>query len=120
MGLLNLFMRKPTNSSGERLDRLTPDGELPWGWVTHNKGYTDAVEAVIQLHWDRVVETKDKEAKCHAYRDYFKAVQTIGEGCEKDGEFQYKCFCEYIIKSEWYNYQLKEYSKLKTYLKNRK
>ena len=120
MGLFDFFVKKPTNSSGERLDRLTPDGELPWGWVVHNKGYIEAVETAIQLHWDRVLEAKDTEVKYHAYRESCQGVQTIGSGCEQDGECQYKWFCEYVIKSDWYDYQLREYSKLKASLKNGK
>lgn len=32
-----------TNSFGERLDRLTPDGELPWGWIARNKDFTEKI-----------------------------------------------------------------------------
>lgn len=39
MGLLGgLFgKKKQTNSVGEDLDHLTPEGELPFGWMAHNK-----------------------------------------------------------------------------------
>lgn len=39
MGLLGgLFgKKKQTNSVGEDLDHLTPEGELPFGWMAHNQ-----------------------------------------------------------------------------------
>lgn len=44
MGLFDLFKKKQTN---ERMDQLTPEGELPWGWLAKNtpicKPYEDKI-----------------------------------------------------------------------------
>lgn len=34
-----------TNDLGERMDKLTPDGELPWGWLTKNQDFIRKAEA---------------------------------------------------------------------------
>ena len=34
-----------TNSSGERMDRLTRKGELPWGWYTENREFIARIES---------------------------------------------------------------------------
>ena len=45
VGLFDLFgKKKQTNYTGEDLNRLTPEGELPWGWYYANKQFTQKVE----------------------------------------------------------------------------
>lgn len=58
MGLFDLFKKKSTkntdqrsnngsstNSFGQRMDRLTPEGELPYGWIYANNDFVKPTES---------------------------------------------------------------------------
>lgn len=42
---------KETNSFGEDMNRLTKDGELPWGWLTKHKDFTDTAQAEVMYFY---------------------------------------------------------------------
>ena len=97
------------NTFGDDLRHLTPDGELPWGWVYHNKKFIEKQEARIEKQWSAVIDSKLTDDKLGAYRKYFNVVNAVGETCKKAGECHYKWFCECIIGSVWYNDQMEKY-----------
>lgn len=123
MGVFNIFKKKSdiekqmqyakTNSIGEPLDKLTPDGELPFGWVTYNKEFIDKHEALIDNQWKKVYSPSSTEEKLKEYRTYFDVVNSVGESCKAAGECHYKWFEYHIITSEWYNQQVNAYKELK-------
>lgn len=100
------------NTFGDDLRHLTPDGELPWGWVSYYKDFIKCQEAKIQKAWDKVYSCKSTTQKLDAFKKYFAAVSRIGDLCKKTGECHYKWFCECIIGSVWYNDQMKDYRQL--------
>lgn len=53
-----------TNSFDERMDRLTAEGELPWGWLTQNKAFIDKATAEYLDFFKRYAE--------HEYGDPLK------------------------------------------------
>lgn len=121
MGLFGLFGKKKepvsqtnkTNSVGEDLTRLTPEGELPWGWISHYSDFVKAQENLIDDQWKNVYNAKGTDSEVDAYKAYFDVVNDVGETCKQTGECHYKWFCEYIIGSGWYEEQVKKYKKLK-------
>lgn len=101
------------NTFGDDLRHLTPEGELPWGWIAHNQSFVDRQEKRINNKWNVVVNSTSTADKLEAYRKYFETVNQVGEVCKKTGECHYKWFCEHIIGSVWYNNQLEKYERLK-------
>lgn len=109
MGLFNLFSKKQTNSTkqtnsfGESIDRLTPEGELPWGWVTANKAFVDQIQAEAQEFVEAWVQSEGKDvlkeyAALKSYILYLKDAKAL---CISKGECFAKWFSD-IIASDGY------------------
>lgn len=101
------------NTFGDDLRHLTPDGELPWGWVHYYQDFTSQQERKIDNKWKTVYSAASTQEKLDAFRKYFDTVTKVGEVCRNTGECHYKWFCENIIGSQWYNDQLDQYEQLK-------
>lgn len=122
MGLFGLFgkrNRKKTtlkpkgkNCVGERLDRLTADGDLPFGWVAHNKQFVDAQQNKINQQLAEVGDAKGNAAQLEAFRAYFNTVDEVGRYCKKKGPCHYRWFTYYIIESQWYNNTIRDFRNL--------
>lgn len=78
MGLFGLFSKKKRNSTKaihekvERLDRLTKDGNLPFGWYIQNKEFTDQIENERRALVEAYVESKEKSPK-----EYYAALKSL-------------------------------------------
>ncbi len=112
---MRLFGKKK-KSANKKVDfnRLTPEGELPFGWVHHNNEFIKEQESIVYNQWDAVSKAKRTANYLSEYKNYFDVVNSIGEFCKAKSECHYKWFCDYIIGSVWYNQQVAEYRKLKT------
>ena len=59
--MLNLLKRnKPvvkTNTNEKPSDKLV-DGDLPWGWVTANKDFTNKIEQEFHYFWQTWIDSK--------------------------------------------------------------
>lgn len=97
----------------EDQDHLTPEGELPWGWVHYYQQFTGQQEKKIDTKWKSVYSASTTREKLEAYEKYFGTVARVGAVCKKTGECHYKWFCEYILDSDWYKSQVVEYEKYK-------
>ena len=67
MGLFDFVKKKApvTNSFGERYDRLTHDGELPWGWVTRNKEFCDRINGEYSYFLNAWLQARHKSPTEH-------------------------------------------------------
>ena len=101
MGLMGFFNKqKKTNSAGEDLDHLTPEGELPWGWYYANKDFAEKLEneyrhfsnAMIDSRKDgvlaeyaaiksMVVFMEDAKALCASKGECFVKWSSIAVAC---------------------------------------
>ena len=121
MGLFNFSKKgavkketvKNVNSLGERLDRLTPEGELPFGWVSYNKDFIKQCESMLDNQLKNLYSAHSESEKITEYRKYFDVVNHIGEICKNKGECHYKWFEYYVISSPSYEELVKDYQKLK-------
>lgn len=77
------------------LEHLDEDGELPWGWHTANKDFTDKIHAEysILLHsWIQAKESRNPLAEhetLHSFLNYMIAVKELCEN--KDECFAFWC-----------------------------
>lgn len=73
MGLFISFGKgkdKSRNSVGERLDRLTPEGELPFGWASYNQELVQKMDSEwlsFRLAMDRANDPVEKYAAIKSY-----------------------------------------------------
>lgn len=91
MGLFN--RKKRTNSFGEDLNRLTPEGELPWGWLYANKNFVDKIESEYHAFSDAWFATKNTDPlkRYAALKSLVIYMEDVKKLCDSKGE----CFAEW-------------------------
>lgn len=96
------------NSFNQSLDHLDEDGELPWGWVTYNRDFTDPIQQEYNklLHQWVDARTGTSQELYVALSSFVSYMEDIKELCESKGE----CY------EFWFN----EILTGKDYLKKRK
>lgn len=77
-----------TNSFGERYDRLTADGELPFGWIYRNKDFTDKIQNEYLYFCNMLHDSKSKSPKeqYNALRSYAIYIEDVEKLCKSKGE----------------------------------
>lgn len=94
VGLFDLFgKKKQTNHMGEDLNRLTPEGELPWGWHYANRQFTQQIEDEYRYFSDAYVEAKNNGvlAEYGALKSLVTYMEDVKKLCDSNGE----CFVEW-------------------------
>lgn len=94
MGLFGLLGKKKpaTNSIGERLDRLTPEGDLPYGWYTANKEFTNRIETEYNHFRTAWLESRKKTdlEQYAALKSLVLYMNDVKALCKSKGEcFEY-------------------------------
>lgn len=122
MGLADLFKKKTTkekiaarktNYAGERMDRLDKDGNLPFGWVVHNKKYVDMIEKELnQYRKDIRTASEDDIVRWTALGLYLQYLKKGQDYYNKIGECVGKYFEEYVCGSYETQQYIKEYEEL--------
>lgn len=95
------------NTFGEPLDKLV-NGDLPWGWVSHNRSFTDKISKEYSYFLQAWVDSKSKSPKelYSALKSFVLYMEDVEKICKEKGE----CF------EFWFN----EILTGKGYLKQRK
>lgn len=97
MGLPKMFTKKPkTNSVGEKLDRLTPEGELPFGWMAYNKDIITKMEDEQAVFLQAINDAASKSAYHAALKSYLLYLEDGKKHYSKINECAGKYFEEYI------------------------
>ena len=102
MGLFGLFSKKKTvkarmqgkktNVGGERLDRLTPSGDLPFGWGAYNEKFVKRVEAEDERDVNVFYHEKEPAKKYELMKAYFKGLEDKKKRYYKIGVCEGKFF----------------------------
>lgn len=109
MGLFGLFGKKKarkkihskkktanTNSFGERMDRLTSKGDLPYGWSYANREFTDRIEKESKFFFDAYFASKRKGMlqEYAALKSLIIYIEDVTKLCKRKGEcFAYWASC---------------------------
>ena len=128
MGLFDFMKKKApatntgTNSSGERYDRLTPDGELPWGWATRNKEFCDRINKEFSYFMNAWLEARDKTPIEYysALKSFVVYLEDIEKLCKSKGECFEFWFHEILTTTGYTEKRKKELEELNANLNHRK
>jgi hypothetical protein len=114
MGLFDLFKKKVTpqkesEKTTEDFDRLDKNGELPWGWHTHNKAFTEKINKEYSYFLNMWIDSKGKEPKkqYEALKSFVMYLEDVEKLCKSKGECFEFWFYE-ILTSHDYLKQRKE------------
>ncbi|MBR5583125.1 MAG: hypothetical protein IKW21_01205 [Lachnospiraceae bacterium] len=78
------------NSCGESLDRLV-NGDLPFGWIAHNKAFTDKLEKELSYFNKQVWKAED-DGNPIARRNALKSLVQYMEDAQKLCDSKGECF----------------------------
>lgn len=76
------------NSFGERMDMLTKDGELPFGWVTQNKNFTERINREFSYFLQLWLDARNKSPKelYSALKSFVLYLEDAERLCKSKGE----------------------------------
>lgn len=94
MGIFDVFkMKKGENKKGfnqpnAALDHLTDEGELPWGWVTRNKDFTEQIGSDFTYFLNMWLDSKKKspEERFQALKSFILYLEDVEQLCKSKGE----------------------------------
>ena len=89
MGLFGLTKKKKVYTlPNEPLDRLTSDGELPFGWYTANKAFTSKLQTEYKSFLDAWLASRKKSdlEEYAALKSFVIYMNDVKKLCEKKGE----------------------------------
>lgn len=94
MGLFDFMKKKSiptknkTNSFGDCFDRLTEDGELPFGWVHHNKNFVDKINCEYSVLLKIWLDSRKKSPmeQYSALKSFVLYLEDVEKLCISKGE----------------------------------
>ncbi len=72
----------------EDLEHLTKDGELPWGWHTHTKDFTDKINNEFSYFLNMWLDSRNKSAEEYysALKSFILYLEDVEKLCKSKGE----------------------------------
>lgn len=121
MGLLGglLGKKKHTNSVGEDLNHLTPEGELPFGWMAHNKEIVKQMDDEWFSFRCAVEDAKDPVKKWAAMKSYLLYLEDGRKHYTSMNECVGKYFEQYYCDNPFTEKVLEQFPKLEEELKTK-
>lgn len=98
------------NTSGECLDRLTEEGELPCGWHYHNREFTEKINNEYRYFLNNWCNSRNKSPKeqYSALKSFVLYIEDVERLCRSKGEcFEFWCN-EILIGKEYREERRKE------------
>lgn len=84
------------NSFGERMDRLTRQGDLPYGWSYANRAFTERIQKESDFFFKAYFSSKRKGVlqEYAALKSLIKYIEDVTRLCKRKGEcFAYWASC---------------------------
>jgi hypothetical protein len=118
---VGLFIRfgGNTNSVGENLNHLTPEGDLPFGWMAYNKEIIDQMESELMTFRNAVDDAVDPLDKYAAMKSYLLHLEAGKKHYSKINECAGKYFEEYICDTPYVDKIKKQFDALEKKLKKK-
>lgn len=90
-GILSVPKDNNHNTFGDRLDKLTPEGELPFGWYVNNKGSVEPYEKAL-AGFAASLENQSVEEKVETLKKMIEKYYSFKAQCYKKNECYKKYF----------------------------
>ena len=76
------------NKPDDDLEHLTPDGDFPWGWHTHNKDFTEKISNEFSRFLNLWLDAKQKSPReLHsALNSFILYLEDVQKLCKQKGE----------------------------------
>ena len=112
----NSSNKTPLNSFDEPLDRLTAEGELPWGWVTHNKTFVDKIQNEYSHFLNGWLASRTQEPLRYfeALKSFVLYLEDVEHLCESKGECFVFWFNEILTSKGYLDERRKELQHLQS------
>lgn len=120
MGLFD-FMKKKTpvpqqqpKVNVEQYDRLTPDGELPFGWVTRNKAFCDKINGEYSYFLNTWLVSRKMSPKeqYQALKSFILYLEDVERLCKAKGECFEFWFREILTSKDYIDMRKKDLERL--------
>lgn len=89
MGFLNFLKKNDVkNTPSDSMEKLTKDGELPWGWVVHNKAFTEKIQSEYSYFLNMWLESRSKSPleQYSALKSFVLYLEDVEVLCKSKGE----------------------------------
>lgn len=95
--------KSETNTFGESFDRLTHNGELPFGWVTHKKEFTNKIQGEFSYFLNTWLESRNKSPKeqYSALKSLILYLEDVEKLCKSKGECYEFWFYEVLVTKDY-------------------
>ena len=112
MGLFDLLKKKetPPKAPIEDLEHLTKEGELPFGWVYHNKNFVNKINNEYFFFLNNWLNSRNDEPKkqCEALKSFVLYLEDVEKLCKSKGECFEFWFYEILTSKEYLQKRKKE------------
>lgn len=120
MGLFDFFKKTTpvTNQQPQATtaatERLTPDGELPWGWVARNKYFCDKITSEFSYFLNAWIESQRKTPieQYSALKSFVVYLEDVEKLCKSKGECFDFWFREILTSKDYMEKRRKELEEL--------
>ena len=109
--------KKHTNSVGEDLDRLTPEGELPFGWMAYNKEIVKQMDDEWLVFRSAIDDADDPVKKYAAMKSFIIFLADGRKHYSKINVCAGKYFEEYYCDTPYSHKIIKQFKELESELK---
>lgn len=120
MGLFDFLKKKATvekqqpQATKVEKERLTPEGELPWGWVTRNKEFCDRIQGEFLYFLHTWLEAKNKAPmeRYSALKSFVVYLEDVEMLCKSKDECFEFWFREILTGKDYVEIRKKELEEL--------
>lgn len=118
---MSLFKKKTQKNSEpvQDFDHLTPDGELPWGWLSHNRDFTNSINDEHKEYLQSWINAKQQGNPIvlkNVLHDFIKFMEHCQKICKSKGECFWFWYNEIIASQEYIDARKSELNNIETNL----
>jgi hypothetical protein len=114
-------IKAKTNPFSECVDKLTPEGELPYGWFYKNKEIIEKINSEYSYFLDTWLESRNKSPKeqYSALKSFVLYLEDAAKLCRAKGECFEFWFYNILTSSDYIDKRKKELNDLITKIKGK-
>lgn len=92
------------------LEHLTPEGELPWGWHTHNKDFIEKIGTEYTYFLNMWLDARKKSPRelYPALKSFVMYLEDAEKLCKSKGECFEFYFCEILTSKDYFQKRRQE------------